>query len=159
MSTRLILTPLAAEFPAANFPQLLTSNRRPVLGFDATTSETCYWTVIVPQGITGTITAIIYWAAATATSGTYAPRVQIEAITPGDALDTDATTSFDIANTVSAATVPATAGYLTSTSITLSNLDGWAAGDYVRFLLDRDVATDTAIGDIYVFAVEIRDGA
>jgi hypothetical protein len=55
--------------------------------------------------------------------------------------------------------VPGTAGYLTATSFTLSTVDSWAAGDYVRVLLDRDVATDTATGDIFVFAVEIRDGA
>lgn len=159
MTTRFVFTPFAAEYPSSNYPQLTLSNRRPVLAFDTTTSETCYWTGVVPQGITGTITAALCWAAATATTGTYAPRIQVEAITSGDATDTDATTSFDTTNTVSAVTVPGTAGYITVTTWTLSTVDGWAAGDYVRFLLDRDVANDNAAGDIFVFWLEIRDGA
>lgn len=161
MATRFILTPNAAEFPATNFPQLTLSNRRPVLAFDATTSETCYWTAIAPAGWTGTITAVISYAMATATSGGLAFDVAIEAITSGDATDTDATTSFATVNTGTDAAVPGTAGYMEQISITLSNDDGAAAADYLRFSLARNVAhaTDTATGDCYVFAVEIRDGA
>lgn len=32
-------------------------------------------------------------------------------------------------------------------------------GDCIRFSLDRDSANDTTTGDMYVLAVEIRDGA
>ena len=161
MATRLILTPLAGEFPATNFPQLTLSNRRPVLAFDATTSETVYWTAVIPQGWTGTVTAVISYAMASATTGGVAFDVAVEALTSGDATDTDATTSFDTVNGGNDSAVPGTAGYMEQLSITLSNLDSAAAGDLVRFSLARDVAdaADTATGDCYVFAVEIRDAA
>lgn len=161
MATRFILTPYSAEFPSTNFPQLLLSNRRPVLAFNATTSETCYWTVACPQGWTGTVTAVITYAMASATSGGVAFDVAAEAISSGDALDTDATTSFDTVNGGNDTAVPGTAGYQEQISITLSNMDSVAAADYLRFSLARDVAdaNDTATGDCYVFAVEIRDGA
>lgn len=161
MATRAVLTPLSAEFPSSNYPQLTLSNRRPVLAFDTTTSETCYWTFVVPQGWTGTLTAVISYAMASATSGGVAFDMALEAITTGDATDTDATTSFATVNTGTDAGVPATAGYMEQISITLTNSDSAAAADLLRVSLARAVSngTDTAAGDAYVFAVEIRDGA
>ncbi len=161
MATRAILTPEAAHYPAANFPALLLSNRRPVLAFDASTSETAYWTFVAPQGITGTLTAVISYAMASATTGGVAFDVALEAISSGDALDTDATTSFDTVNGGNVSAVPGTAGYMEQISITLTNADSIAAADLVRVSVARDVAdaADTATGDCYVFAIELRDGA
>ena len=161
MATRFVGTPFSAEFPATNYPLLTLSNRRPVLGFDTTTSETAYWTFVAPQGWTGTVTAVLSYAMATATSGGVAFDVAIEAITSGDALDTDAATGFDTVNAGNDATVPGTAGYMEQLSITLTNADSITAGDLVRLSVARDVAdaADTATGDCYVFAVEIRDAA
>lgn len=161
MATRAVLLPEAAHFPASNFPALLLSNRRPVLAFDTTTSETAYWTFIAPQGITGTWTAVISYAMASATTGGVAFDVALEAITSGDALDTDAATSFDTVNGGNDSAVPGTAGYMEQISITLTNADSIAAGDLVRVSVARDVAdaADTATGDCYLVACEIRDGA
>ena len=161
MTTRFVGTPLSAEFPASNYPQLTLSNRRPVLAFDDSTSETCYWTTVIPQGWTAPATAVISYAMASATSGGVAFDVAVEALTSGDATDTDATTSFASVNTGTDAGVPGTAGYMEQISVTLSNLDSATAGDLVRFSLARATsnATDTATGDAYVFALEIRDGA
>ena len=161
MATRTILTPEGAHYPATNFPALLLSNRRPVLAFDASTSETAYWTFVAPQGITGTLTAVISYAMASATTGGVAFDVALEAITSGDALDTDATTSFDSVNTGTDAAVPGTAGYMEQISITLTNADSIAAADLVRVSVARAVANgaDTATGDCYLIACEIRDGA
>lgn len=163
MATRLVFLPESAHFPATNFPQLLLSNRRPALAFDAGTDEACYWTGIAPQGITGTLTIIITYAMATATSGTVGFQAQIEAISDGDAVDTDATTSFDSVNNSASTTVPGTAGYIDQITITLTNADSLAAGDYFRLSLNRDAdgsaITDSATGDAYVLAVEFRDGA
>ena len=161
MTTRFVLTPNAAEFPSSNYPGLMLVNRRPVLAFDTTTSETAYWTVVAPQGLTGTWTAIISYIMASATSGGVAFDVAVEAVTSGDAVDLDATTSFDSVNGGNDATVPGTAGYMEQISITLTNMDSVAAADLLRFSLARDVAdaNDTATGDCYVLAVEIRDGA
>ena len=121
--------PGSAEYPAANFPQFTLSNRRPVLAFDAATAEACQWTTKAPVGITGTLTAIVTYAMASATSGGVAFTVEVEAITPGDAVDTDAADSFDSVNTGTDATVPGTAGHIDTVSITLTNADSIAAGD------------------------------
>lgn len=163
MATRAIFTPNSAEFPAANFPQLTQTNQRPVLGFDAATDETCYWTGVAPQGLTAPITAIISYVMASATSGTVGFQVAIEAVTDGDATDLDATTSFDAVNNSASTTVPGTAGFLDQISITLTNNDSLAAADYFRLALNRDAdgsaIADTATGDCLVLAVEFRDSA
>ena len=160
MATRFIGTPYSAEFPASNFPALTLSNRRPVLAFDAGTDETAYWSFIAPQGITGTITCVVTYAMASATTGAVYWQAALEAITAADAVDTDATTSFDTANSGNG-TVPATAGYMQQISITMTNADSITAGDYVRLSVNRDAdnASDTATGDAYLLAVEIRDAA
>lgn len=159
-STKYVFVPYSAEFPSTNFPQLLLSNRRPVLAFDASTDETCYWTSVAPQDFAGTATAVISYAMASATSGTVGFQIQIEAITAADATDTDATTSFDSVNNSASTTVPSTAGYIGQISITLTNGDSMAAADYFRLSLNRDAdgsaITDSATGDAYVLAVEWR---
>ncbi len=161
MATRFIFIPGSAEFPASNFPQFLLVNRRPVLAFDAATSEAAYWTSVAPQGLSGTITVILHCIMASAISGNVVFRGQLEAVTPGDAVDLDATTSFDTANSSGAVAVPGTAGYDFAVSITMTNADSIAAGDYFRLSINRDAAnaSDTATGDAYVLAVELRDGA
>lgn len=159
MASRFVLSPYAAEFPATNFPAIVQVNRRPALAYDAATNETAYWTVIAPQGWTGTITAHIYYIMASATSGDVDIDVAVEAITDADATDLDATTSFDTTNSTDNTTVPGTAGYMDVVAVTLTNNDSSAAGDYLRFSVTRDAASDTGAGDMYVLAVEIRDGA
>ena len=161
MASRFVLLPRAAEYPASGQPQLTVNNRRPVLAYDASTLETAYWTTILPQGWTGTVTAYILFIMATATTGAIRMQVAMESITPGDSVDLDSTTSFDTTNNSGNITVPGTAGFPGSISITLTNHDASAAGDYVRFQLDRDAANagDTAAGDVHILGMEIRDGA
>ena len=153
------LLPFAAEFPASNFPQLTLSNTRPVLAFDASTAETSYWTFKVPQGFKGTMLAVVQYMMASATSGKVDFVGAVEAVTDGDATDLDAGSSFDTDNTITAPTVPATAGYIDEFTITLTNQDSAAPGDYARFSLKRDAAdatNDTATGDCQVLGVELR---
>jgi hypothetical protein len=163
MATRFVGLPESAHFPSSNFPQLTVSNQRPVLAFDAATDETAYWTDIAPQGLTGAFTWVGTIAMASATSGTVGIQVQIEAITDADATDTDATTSFDTVNNSASTTVPATAGYIKQISITLTNADSLAAADYYRVSVNRDAdgsaITDSATGDMYLLAWELRDAA
>jgi len=157
-TTRLTLTPLSAEFPASNFPALAFDGQsRPYLAFDTSTDETCYWTFVAWQGISGTLTAVVTYRAASATSGTAAFEIALECITDGDTTDTDSASSFATVNTASAVTVPGTAGYIDQVSITLTNNDSIAAGDYCRLKFNRDVSADNASGDIQVLAVEIRE--
>lgn len=161
MATRAVLTPYSAEFGSTNFPQLLTIHstaRRPALAFDAATSEKCYWTVVAPQGLTGAQTLVITCVMASATSGTLALRVGVEAITPLDAVTVATAESFDTLNSSSNTTVPGTLIEF-ALSITLTNADSMAAADSVRFSLDRDVATDSGAGDAYVLSAEWRDSA
>lgn len=160
-TTRAILTPQSAEFPATNFAALTVVNTRPVLAFDTTTSETCYWTLVVPQGFSSPFTIVISYMMASATSGGVAFDVAVEAFSSGDAVDLDAGTSFDTVNAGNDGTVPGTAGYMEQITIALTNGDSAAAADYIRISLARDVAdgADTAAGDCYVLAVELRDAA
>jgi hypothetical protein len=159
MADRFVLLPGAAEFPASDFPQLQRINDRPVLAFDASTNETARWTAVIPAGWTGTVTAKIYYMMAAATAGDVDIDVAVEAVSDGDALDLDAASSFDTTNSTDNTTVPGTAGYMDVIAVTLTNADGAAAGDLVRFALTRDAASDTAAGDMYVLAVAIADGA
>ena len=155
-TTRFALTPESAHFPTTNFPALSTVNARPVLAFDTTTSETCYWTVVAPQGLAGALSAIIHVFGNAAGTNTVIFGVSVEAVTPGDATDLDAGTSFDTVNTSGAVAMPATQGHQTSVSVTLTNADSIAAGDYVRISLARDIS-DTFAADAYVTLVEIRE--
>ena len=163
MATRFVGLPHSAEFPSSNFPQITQINARPVLAFDAATDETAYWTDVAPQGLTGTITLVITYCMASATSGTVGLQAQIEAITDGDATDLDATTSFDSVNNSASTTVPGTAGYIDQISITMTNADSLAAADYYRISVNRDAngsaITDSATGDLYLLAIELRDAA
>jgi hypothetical protein len=161
-TTRAILTPYSAEFPTSNAAALTRVNERPALAFDAATDESARWTLAVPQGFTGTMTAVISYIAASATTGAVRFQVQVEAFTAADAVDLDATTSFDTANS-NGGTVPGTAGHLGQISVTLTNQDSAAAADYLRIHLNRDAdgtsGTDDATGDCYVLVVELRDAA
>jgi hypothetical protein len=164
MATRFIFGPESAQFPSTNFPELKTvhsTERRLVLAFDAATEEACSWEAVAPQGLTGTVTAIVFYSMASATTGGVAVTMLVEAVTPADSLDLDTSTSYDADNTNSDTAVPGTAGFMESISITLTNADSIAAGDLVRFKLSREVghANDTATGDMHVHRVEIRDAA
>jgi hypothetical protein len=163
MATRFVGTPENAHFPSSNFPQITQANQRPALGYDAATDEAAYWTDVAPQGLTGTLTLLIYYIMASATSGTVGLQAQLEAITDGDATDLDSTTSFDTVNNSASTTVPGTAGQIDVISITLTNADSLAAGDYYRIRVNRDAdgsaITDSATGDLLLLAIELRDAA
>lgn len=157
-TTRVILTPESAHFPSSNYPALSAVNARPVLAFDAATQETCYWTFVAPQGLSGALSVVIHlFGNAAGTNPTYW-EAAIEAITPSDSVDLDSSTSFDSVNAGNVA-MPATQGHQTSVSITLTNADSIAAGDYVRLSLARDAdnGSDTFAADAYVTLVEIRE--
>lgn len=160
MASRCIFTPESAHFPASNPAALTLINRRPALAFDPSTDESAYWTAVAPQGLTGALTLVVFYIMASATTGAVYFQAAVEAVTPGDAVDLDAGNSFDTANSGNG-TVPGTAGYAQSVSITLTNADSIAAGDLIRISLNRDAdnASDTAAGDCYVLAVELRDAA
>lgn len=158
-----VFRPGDAEFKTSTFPgpgvSSDASGARPYLAFDAAADEACYFTFIAPQGLTAPLTAILTYAMASATSGNVICDAALEAISDGDALDTDASESLDTTNTSSATAVPGTAGYIDQLSITLTNNDGIAAGDLCRLRVRRvgSNGSDTATGDLQLLAVELRD--
>lgn len=160
MATRAIWSPLNAELPSTGYAQHAVVNNRPVLAFDASTDEEARFSGVAPQGLTGAVTAVVTYMMASATSGDVVFNAALEAVSDGDATDLDAGDSFDTANAATA-TVPGTAGYIDQVTITCTNADSIAAGDYFRLKLlrDADNAADTATGDLYVLAVELRDAA
>ncbi len=162
MATIAILSPNSAEFPSANFPERTTIHataRRPILWFDETTAETCYWTIVAPTGFTGTMTAVVSFVMETATTGTFAVDISVEAITSLDAVDLDAAESFDTVNGAESGDVADTVGFMEQLSVTLTNQDSAAAADYLRIRLARDVAEDNAADDAGVLLVELRDAS
>lgn len=164
MATRGVYLPEAAEYPSVNFPQLTvvnTTERRPVLAFDAATKESAYWTDVAPQGLTGAITVVLTFLLASATTGSVVWLAALEAISDGDAAPNLASAaSFDADNSATVA-VPGTAGLLKQVTIAVANADALAAGDYLRLRIARDAANaaDTAAGDAQLLAVELRDAA
>ena len=115
-----------------------------------------------PPALTGGLVAVVKFMMASATSGKVDFEGAIEAVTAGEALNLASASSFDAANGIAAPTVPAVAGYVGQFTITLPNADGPAAGDLVRFSLKRDATdatNDTATGDCYVLAGELRHAA
>lgn len=157
------LSPGGAETKTATFPapgrSSDASGARPYLAYDAATDEAAYWTLAVPSGFTAPFTAVISYAMASATSGDVIWDVTVEAITTGDSTDTDAAESLDTANTATANTVAATAGFMKQVSVALTNGDSSAAADYVRIRIRRvgSSGSDTATGDAFFLGCELRD--
>lgn len=145
--------------PTSNFASLDTRNGHPVLDFDATTQETAIWSGVLPRHYAaGGITVYLHWSATTATTGTIGFDVAFERIGDGQQ-DIDAD-GFATAQTVTAATVPATSGHVDITNVAVTNganIDSLAVGEAFRLRVRRDVASDTAAGDAELLAVELKE--
>lgn len=154
-TTRAVLTPLSAEFPASAYAALTTVNARPALAFDAATDESVLWTFIAWQGISGALTAVLTLSGNAASANSTYWEVSLEAVGAGESATTD---SFATVNTGNVA-MDATQGETSSLSITLTNDDSIAAGDLVRIRVTRDAnhASDNFAADAYLYAVEIRE--
>jgi len=119
--------------------------------FDDTTEEAILFSFVVPTNYASSPVLKLFYKMASATSGTVEFEARVMCVSDGDAQDVDAD-AFDTANSGSA-TVPATAGYIDEISITLTNADGMAAGDFCVIELRRDAddaTNDTATGDAEV---------
>lgn len=165
MATIAFFTPLTAEFPDDPPPFLsMDGQGRLFLGFNDTTSESCVFTFVAPSSIDvgGDQTVNIYWRADTATTNDVVWQAEVEAISPDDALDSDASSSYATGQTVTD-TAPGTAGYITRAQITLTvaQADSIAANDLVRLRISRlpANANDDMVGDAEILAVEWDDNA
>lgn len=152
----------AMVLPATGAPAWGVVQNRPYLAFDDGTVEGCRTVPFqMPAGYTGsgTLKCDIHYIMASATSNKVDWDVYVEAVTAADAFDLDAGESFDSANSGDQ-TVPGTAGHLGVISITLTNKDSVAAGDYVRLKIERDAddaTNDTAGGDARLLQVVVRE--
>lgn len=126
------------------------------LCYDASTEEWATWAFRMPADYASGPVAKIQYKAASATSGGVTWDVRISATSDGDSQDVDAQ-DFGSANTGNA-TVPGTAGHLDEVSVTLTNADSVAAGDFVVVRVARAVSDggDTASGDAELLAVTIE---
>lgn len=164
MSTRAFLTPLSAHFPSTNFPALKKDSQDHfILAFDGVVNKTAYWELGIPQGWTAPAVLVISARVATATTGTFRFIAAVEAVSSGDSLDTDSTSSFD-SNNSGGVSAPGVAGYMTQITITLTANDSASAGDFVRIKITRDASGSTGTDDISgsdveILMVELRDAA
>lgn len=158
-TTLVSLHPLANEPPATAFATLDVRNGRPCLDFDAATQETAVFSAVLPRHYgEGGITALLHWAATSATTGTVGWTVEFERV-GNEQQDVDVD-GFAAAQTVAAATVPATSGLVKVTSVAVANgaaIDSIAVGEPFRLRVRRDVANDTAAGDAELLAVELKE--
>lgn len=157
--TLAIFHPFSNEPPASNYAALVFSNGHPCLAFDTTTQEAAIWTSILPRNYSGGgLTVYVHAKLESATSGTLGWTVEIERMDDGTTnLTSD---SFASAQTITAATVPGTAGISMVSSVAISsgsNMDSLAAGEMFRLRLKRDVANDNAAGDGQVLMVEVKE--
>lgn len=158
-NTLLTFSPLANEPTATNYATLNTRNAHPVLEFDTTTAESAVFSGILPRTYAGGgITVYVHWMAATATTGTGGWTVAFERMSDATTdLDAD---SFAGAQTVTAATVPGTSGVVIVTNVAVTNganMDSIAVGEAFRLKIVRDVANDSAAGDLQILAVELKE--
>ena len=122
--------------------------------FDASVDEHIMWTFVMPVNYSSAPVLKVYYKATSATSGTAVFGAAIMALTDGDSTDADAD-RHDTAN-VGTGTVPSTAGHLDVQSITMTNADSVAAGDWVQLVLFRDISADSVAGDLEVPVVELQ---
>lgn len=132
--------------PGVYFPQLL---------FDAATDEWCTWAFRMPADYSSSPVLKVQYKMASATSGDVVWDGRIAAVTDGESADIDAKV-FASANTATV-TVPGTAGFLDEASITMTNADNVAAGDFVvvRIARNGSSGSDTATGDAEFIAAAL----
>lgn len=147
------LTPEAAAFAAATFPQYSKVNGTsfPVTGlyYDAAADEAAYWKIQALSYGSGNLTLDLEWYADTATSGDVVWESALAAITPDtDSQDVE-TKALATVNTVTDTQLGTTAQRIQRATITISNLDSLAARDEVWLRIRRlgSSGSDTMTGD------------
>ena len=150
------LHPFQNEPPSSNYAVSDIRNGHPILAFDDTTSWAAIFTGILPRNYAGGGITVYVHASAVATSGTMGWLVAIERI-DDSSLDIDAD-SFAGNQTITAVTVPGTSGQTLVLNVAITsgaNMDSLAAGEQFRLKVARDVANDTAVGNVQLTMVEI----
>ena len=124
--------------------------------FDASATESALWQFKMPADYASAPVAVLQYAMDSATADKVDWEVEVMAVADGENIDT---TSFDSVNEVAGGTtVPGTAGFVDTISISLANADSVAANELVllRINRDHDDADDTATGDAELLTVTIQ---
>jgi len=158
-NTLLIFLAEEGRPPTSNGATFDVRNNIACFDFDDTTGEAVVFTGVLPRNYAGGgITVYLHWAATSATTGTGGWLVAFERIGDGQQdIDSD---GFASNQTVTAVTVPATSGHVDITNVAVSdgaNMDSIAVGELFRLKVTRDVANDTAAGDLELYAVELKE--
>lgn len=163
MATGTILLPIVAAVPDPSNPPGLNftgTTARPYLAFDGSAAiESCVWTFRMPENYASGLTAKIQWSGSSSTTVSHTVQwtVYVMALTPDTdgAADSD---SYDTENVVTDDILGTTAKRIQECSLTLSNADSVAAGDYVaiRLLRDYSDAADDLAEDAWLWGLSLE---
>ena len=158
-ATLLEFFPYNNEPPTANYATLSTRNQHPLLEFNDTTNEYAVFTAIMPRAYAGGgLTVYLHYAMASAEAGDIDWDAAFERI--GDQqLDIDGD-SFAAVQSVDGTVVPGTTGLVDIVSIAFADgaeMDSIAVGELFRLKVNRDAASDTAVGDAELLGIEIKE--
>lgn len=128
------------------------------VAFDASADESMMWAFNMPGDYASAPVLNVLYKMTSATSGSVRFEGRLAAITDGDSTDADAK-AFATTNSAGDSVPATTAGKIGGFSITLTNADSVAAGDFVVVQLRRDAdgttGTDDATGDCEVVGVSL----
>lgn len=126
--------------------------------FDAATPEYIHFQFVMPGDYASALVVRAKFGMVSATTGNIVVEALLMAVTPGDAAAID-TGSLATTNTSGAVAVPGTAGHMKDATVTMTNADSVAAGDWcsLKFGRDADDATnDTATGDLELYGLTLE---
>ncbi len=157
------LAPEEAQFLAANFPAFAKVNGTnfPVssLAYDASTDESAFWRVVLPDYASGNLTLTLYWYADTASTANVVWEAQLSAITANTDTQDIETDGLATLNFIQDTHLGTTGQRVHSCDITVSNLDSLAALDLCHLRIARDAnstsATDDLTGDALLLGILI----
>lgn len=163
MATGTIILPVLAAIADPSTPPgmgFASGTGRPYLTFDGTAAiECCVWTFRMPQDYASGLTAKIQWSGSSSTTTSHTVRwsVYVMALTADvdGATDSD---SYDSENAVTDDILGTTAKRIQECSLSLTNADSVAAGDYVAIQLKRDYsnAADDLAEDAWLWALSLE---
>jgi hypothetical protein len=128
--------------------------------YDDSTNENALWQGIIDDDYgSGTLYIDILYTMTSATSGNVIWTSIVAAVTPGDPDQIDGSQNIFDATNSSTVAVPGSSGGLGTATITLTNADSMAAGDFYMIQVGRNASngSDTAAGDAEIVGITLRE--
>jgi hypothetical protein len=160
MATGTVILPLlGAVFDPTNPPAVGFKNAGPHLDFDSATDELIYVTFRLPADYASAPVLKFQWGgvASVTTSHTVRWSCEVMALTADTDGDPD-TDSYDTVNAVDDDILGTTAGRIQEASLSLTNFDSGAAGDWIKLKIYRDAnhANDDLPEDARLWALSFE---